>query len=224
MAATSPVANRYRMPSPRGDVDGGSTDYTVAWRCPDGPVAHGSLRVSRLGLVLRGAAVDGSVMRQRLPLDQVRSVQIGRGAAERIEGERSVVLTLGNGETLAVAPLGAGEVFELAELVAELTATESLDTERVAVVLPLKRGYAERARELVADGPPFDLESTGLDRHHVFVTEREAVFLFEGVAARTSLERLVRSPRTLVAAGRWRDCVAAAPRIAEESYAWRREA
>jgi hypothetical protein len=43
----------------------------------------------------------------------------------------------------------------------------------LVVVIPLKEGAQERARALLAEGPPFDLEATAFDRHHVFLTSRE---------------------------------------------------
>jgi hypothetical protein len=63
----------------------------------------------------------------------------------------------------------------------------------------------------------------GLDRHHVFVTEREALFVFEGPGACETLERVLRNTRVLRAAARWRECLAGPPRVAEETYAWRRD-
>jgi hypothetical protein len=118
------------------------------------------------------------------------------------------------------APRGAaGAVFELAALVAARRADEARRG-RVLVVVPLRTGMAARARELVAAGPPFDLEAAELDRHQVFVTEREAIFLFEGRDVRETVERLIRSPRVLRDLGRWRRCAAGPPRIADETYAW----
>ena len=202
---------------------GASPSYMVAWRGSDGALARGSARLEGSLLVLRGSAEDGSVVRRRVPLTDIASVRIGRAPSERVQGTRSVVLDLRGGGELAVAPVGAGQVFELAELVAELSADRTARAQRVAVVLPLRAGTADRARELVSGGPPFDLSAAGLDAHHVFVTEREAVFVFEGPAARETLERLVRSPRVVREAGRWSDCLAGRPRLADETYAWRRD-
>jgi hypothetical protein len=198
-------------------------EYTVAWRGPEGAVACGSLLLEGSGLLLRGSALDGTVVRQRVRLEDIRSVEIGRAPTDRVQGARSVVLELRNGRRLAIAPMGAGQVLELAELVAELATAEATASERVAVVLPLRRGKAERARELVAGGPPFDVDQAGLDRHHVFVTEREVIFIFEGVGARGILERIVRSSPVLRAAARWQECAGGAPRVADETYAWRRD-
>jgi hypothetical protein len=195
----------------------------AAWRGPDGAVARGSAKLDGSRLVLRGSREDGSVVRTAVELGDIAAVRIGRSASERVQGTRSVVLALRGGGELAVAPIGAGQVFELAELMAELSAEQTRTAQRVAVVVPLRAGSAERARELVAGGPPFDLAGAGLDAHHVFVNDREAVFVFEGAAARETLERLVRSPRVVRAAGRWGECLAGRPRLADETYAWRRD-
>lgn len=206
----------------RSAADGRASEYTVAWRGGGSAVAHGSLRLQDSSLLLSGSGVDGAVVRQRVRLDEIASVRIGRAPDERVQGARSVMLQLRDGRTVTVAPAGAGEVFELAELVAELSSPQAGASERVAVVLPLRRGTAERVRELVSAGPPFDLDEAGLERHHVFVTEHEAIFLFEGARTRETIERLIRSPRVLRAAEGWRECLAGPPRLAEESYAWRR--
>jgi hypothetical protein len=199
--------------------------YGVAWRGADGQEARGSVVLDGAELVLRGSRSEGSLERVRLPLTQVGSVRIGRDERDRIRGERSVVIELRDGGTISIAPIGAaGAVFELADLVVELGAQAAgRDTAPVVVVLPLRAGAAAQARELVAEGPPFDLEQAELDRHIVFVTEHEVVFLFEGERARETLDRLLRRPRVLREAARWRDVLAGRPRLGEESYTWRRE-
>ena len=50
---------------------------------------------------------------------------------------------------------------------------------RLVVVVPLADGARERARELLEQGPPFDPAATHLERHSVYLTDREAVFVFE---------------------------------------------
>ncbi len=201
-----------------------SIDYAVAWRNGDGVVATGRLTLESASLVLRGRDVTGVTKCERVPLERIDAVRVGRTEPERVRGERSVVLQLSGGRTVAVAPIGAaGAVFELADLVAELSSEQRASDGRVVVVLPLRRGTAARARELVADGPPFDIEHAELEGHHVFVSEREVVFLFEGEHARETIERLVRDPRVLREAVRWRECLAGPPRVADGTYAWRRD-
>jgi hypothetical protein len=51
---------------------------------------------------------------------------------------------------------------------------------RLVAVLPLKPGARDRAEALLRERPPFDLELTRFDRHQVFLTNREVVFVFEG--------------------------------------------
>jgi hypothetical protein len=63
-----------------------------------------------------------------------------------------------------------------------------------AVVVPIRRGTAEAARGLIEEGRPFDVEDVGLERHHVFVSEREVVFFFEGESAAAAVDALTRSP------------------------------
>jgi len=93
---------------------------------------------------------------------------------------------------------------------------------RFVVVAPLREGMRESARLLVAEGPPFDLGATTLSDHEVYLTEREAVFVFTGSHAREELERAVGDPGVWKAAAAWRDCLDGRPRIAEEAFLWER--
>jgi len=98
------------------------------------------------------------------------------------------------------------------------TSVESAPS-RAVLVLPLVEGAQERVAELLWQGPPFDPDEVGLGRHQVFLTEREAVFLFEaeepGVA-----ERLLSSSRLWAAAAAWKDLVAGPPRLADDAFSW----
>ena len=47
---------------------------------------------------------------------------------------------------------------------------------RLVVVAPLKPGSEGRARELLDEGPPIDLENSRFDAHEVFVTAQEVIF------------------------------------------------
>jgi hypothetical protein len=90
----------------------------------------------------------------------------------------------------------------------------------VIVVLPLKKSALEQVRELLAKGPPFDPVAAGLDRYQVFLTDREAVFVFEA-STRSVLERLVADPGWAAGAA-WQDLVAGPVRAAEDAYSWAR--
>lgn len=92
---------------------------------------------------------------------------------------------------------------------------------RVVVVVPLKAGARDRVRQLLEKGPPFDPEATGLDRHQVFLTDHEAVFLFEA-PDQSILDRLARSPRLRWAAAAWRHYIGGPARLADVAYSWAR--
>lgn len=91
---------------------------------------------------------------------------------------------------------------------------------RLVVVAPLREGARESAQLLIADGPPFDLATSTLVKHEVYVTEREAIFVFEGADPRAEVERLVGDPSVWRAAAAWRECLAGRPRIADEAFTW----
>jgi len=194
-------------------------EYAVVWRTGDGPTSSGRLAFGDDDLVLH---VSGGPDGLRIPFDELSSAEIGRGAGERINGDKSLVLERHSRERVLVAAMGGvGLLGELTDLLARLR-TERAAPTRVAVVVPIRRGTAEAARRLVEEGPPFDVERLGLERHHVFVSEREVVFLFEGDGASAAVDALSRSPRVLNAAVRWRGILGGRPRLAEERFGWTR--
>lgn len=92
----------------------------------------------------------------------------------------------------------------------------------LVVVLPLKEGAHARARALLAEGPPFDLEGTAFDRHEVFLTEREVVFVFEAPGPAATLKLPGEDPSLWKIAAAWQPLMAARPRKGETVYAWAR--
>ena len=94
---------------------------------------------------------------------------------------------------------------------------------RVAIVVPLRPRSYERAEQLIREGPPFPLEDTPLTAHCVHLTEREAVFVFEGPDARATVERIVGEADVWHAAVTWRGLLAGKPRLAETAFAWHRD-
>jgi hypothetical protein len=194
-------------------------DYAVVWRTGDGPTSSGRLELGEDELVLHGA---GGPEGLRIPFDELSSAEIGRGAGERINGDKSVVLERHSCDRVLIAALGGvGLLGEITDLLARLRA-EHAARACAAVVVPIRRGTAQEARRLVEEGPPFDVEHLGLERHHVFVSEREVVFFFEGDSAAAVVEALSRSPGVLKAALRWRGILAGRPRLAEEQFGWTR--
>jgi hypothetical protein len=192
-------------------------EYAVVWRTGAGPTSRGRLELGEDDVVLQGSGETDGL---RIPLDELSSVEIGRGADERINGDRSLVLERRSCERVLIAALGGvGLLGELNDLLARLRA-ERAARACVAVVVPIRRGTAEAARRLVDEGPPFDIEGSGLERHHVFVSEREVVFFFEGDRATAAVEALSRSPRVLNAAVRWRGILGGRPRVAMQRFGW----
>jgi hypothetical protein len=194
-------------------------DYAVVWRTGDGPTSSGRLELGADELVLHGS---GEPEGFRVPFDELASAEIGRGADDRINGEKSLVLQRNScGRVLVAALGGVGLLGEINDLLARLR-SEHVARARVAVVVPIRRGKAEVARQLVEEGPPFELDDVGLERHHVFVGEREVILFFEGEQAAAAVDVLVRSPDVLKAAVRWRGILAGRPRLAEERFGWTR--
>ena len=93
---------------------------------------------------------------------------------------------------------------------------------RLVVIASLREGKSARARELLEQGPPFDLETTVFDRHAVHLTEQEVVFVFEGPGASHTLSLNGEDPRIWRAAEAWGECLAGPPRVARTAFSWQR--
>jgi hypothetical protein len=109
------------------------------------------------------------------------------------------------------------DVRELAREIAKLEAQH--ERGKVVVVVPLVEGGKELAREFLAEGPPFDPKAIGLKSHEVFVTEDEAVFVFEAPDVRR-LEQILAESELWSVVSVWEDIAAGPPRIAEVVYDW----
>ena len=68
--------------SPR-DVHERPHEYAVGWRTGTGPTSSGKLELGADDLVLHGSGEPDGL---RIPFDELSSVEIGRGTAERING------------------------------------------------------------------------------------------------------------------------------------------
>jgi hypothetical protein len=111
-------------------------------------------------------------------------------------------------------------VSELAERLSTIKLAAGNGVGRIAIVVPFKPEYRVAVQELVEKGPPFDPELMSLERHDVFVTEREAIFLFEGPDGARIADRIVRQPGLWRGALVWRKYLSGQPRIARQAYAW----
>jgi hypothetical protein len=100
---------------------------------------------------------------------------------------------------------------------------------RLAIVAQLKSGGHDEASKLLTEGPPFEPGQTGLERHSVYLSKREAVFVFEGLDVEWLLSDLTDDSVTdpfhwtmQSAFQQWRPLVEGRPRIAWEKYFWAR--
>jgi hypothetical protein len=95
--------------------------------------------------------------------------------------------------------------------------------ERVAIIARLEEGSEQRAVELVAAGPPFDLTDTGIVRHSVYISPSEVVFVFEGHEVEWIVDQLIDEPfhyELQHALDQWREIVDGRPRVARERFGW----
>jgi hypothetical protein len=98
--------------------------------------------------------------------------------------------------------------------------------EQLAIVAHLKSGAEPLAAELIASGPPFDPQGSGLDRHTVYLSAEEVVFVFEAHEVEWIVDSLLDEPfHWLVTAAleKWRPLLDGQPRIARPAFSWTRE-
>ncbi len=205
-----------------GADDGQMRSYGVVWREGAQPPATGKLELLPRRLRLEGL-VDAQPTTREIDYDGLSAVRVGRAAADRIDGRPTVILERRTGLPITIAtvaqPSFVGEIAE--RLTALQLGAEA--ARRTAFIVPLKEGSHEAVRALLDAGPPFDPEYTvGLDRHEVFITSHEVVFLFESHLGAEALDPLLAEPGLWQAAAAWRDHLAGPPRLAENVYAWRR--
>jgi hypothetical protein len=196
--------------------------YGVVWREGDKPLARGKLELLPRAVRLDGMAGSAAVSRE-MPYDLLAEIHVGRTPAERIDGRTALVLEPRIGPPISIASVAeVGVVAEIALRLSEL----QLGTEgrrRLAVVLPLLPGSGGAVRALLAEGPPFNPEEIRLDRHEVFLSSDEAIFLFESRLGANALDPLLEDPALWQRAAAWHEFLAGPPRIAEDVFSWRRE-
>jgi hypothetical protein len=97
--------------------------------------------------------------------------------------------------------------------------------EKLAIVARLKDGAEAEAAELLTNGAPFDPEEHGFERHAVYLSAGEVVFVFEGHEVDCLVDTIVTEPfhwDVTTAFERWRELVEGPPRIARPAYVWER--
>jgi hypothetical protein len=197
------------------------TSYAVKWREPSGREYLGRLEFGPTALVLEGRNGGEEAVRRTIGFDELRRFRLGENVEERLGGQQTLVVERPGGDfVIASTVMQAGVLQELVHRLSEL---RLLAPRRVTVVVPLKEGAIEQARELAEQGPPFDPVDTPLVRHQLLLTPSEAIFVFEA-DSEFGLEGLLGQLDVWAAASAWRDLVGGAPRLAEVAYAWERPA
>lgn len=99
--------------------------------------------------------------------------------------------------------------------------------QRIAVIAALRPEAYARAQAILKDGPPFNLEAGLFDRHSVFVSREEVVFVFEGAEVEWRLDDLISDflqARLQDTFAEWRALIVGTPRVAREAFFWQKPA
>jgi hypothetical protein len=195
------------------------TSYAVTWQEGTGQIHPGKLELGPGGFVLEGSDGSGALTRD-VGYEQVANVRVARIPGDRLCGRPTLVVDrLRNGSLRIAGVSQPGIISELAEHLTAMRLGERPRLHRLVIILPLQQGARERAKALLEKGPPFDPEAAGLERHHVFLADNDAVFVFEADAS-DAVERLASDETLWSAVAGWTDLVAGPPLLAEEVYAW----
>jgi hypothetical protein len=151
-----------------------------------------------------------------VPLADIGDVRVGRRLEDRLHGYRTLVLDRIELPPLEVAPLGAGLLHEVADLLARLSSEGPGTSRTLVAVVALKSGCVERARQLLAGGPPLDPSTLGLTGHHLYLHDREAIFVFEGPDVEARVGQAMRSSALWRAGIAWQGCIDGSPRVAKD--------
>ncbi len=197
--------------------------YAVTWQ-ENGDAAHsGKLEMNDSGLSLEGGAGNNGAGRLVVPYGKLLGMSVAR-SGERITGRPTLLLYRRGSNPVRIASVVASSIIsEVAEQLASHQVGTGPAESRLMVVVPLKKGVRGQVAELLERGPPFEPGEVGLERHLTFLTDREAIFLFES-GTTLSLELIMAEANVWASAAAWRAFIAGPPRIAEPSYAWTRSA
>lgn len=116
------------------------------------------------------------------------------------------------------------DISEVSEKLAALHANEAHRSDKahrsIAIVVPLAKGRCDVVRAFLEEGPPFEPSTIGLESHKVFLTDREAVFVFETEQGAKALERILSEPDLWDVVSSWEHCLSEEPRLATAVYEW----
>ena len=92
---------------------------------------------------------------------------------------------------------------------------------QLAVVARLKPDAETKAKALIEAGPPFDPDVVGLERHAIYLSSGEVVFVFEGPDVEY-VRDIVDDPHRSPVFTAWTELLDGSPRIARIAYSWDR--
>lgn len=192
---------------------GAVTRYAVVFRVGQEQPTAGALDIHAEGLTLDGRVAAARVL---LSVDyaELADVRIGRNPEERLNGRPTLLLSRQGKPLIQIQPYGVGLLGEITDLLAVLTAQPPKRDERLAVIVPLKRGRLKRVKELIAQGPPFDPAALNLTGHQIYLSAHQAIFLFAGPHVRATLTGVARDPTLWRAGLAWRSSITGPPRLA----------
>lgn len=93
---------------------------------------------------------------------------------------------------------------------------------RLIIVARLRDDAHDEAEILLREGPPFEPERSGLERHGAYLTAGEVVFVFEAPEVEWIVNDIVDDPAIAAVFGPWEKLIEGTPRLAHEHYYWSR--
>ena len=111
--------------------------------------------------------------------------------------------------------------FDIGDLEHELAALASRPhLSRIAIVVPIAPGMRELASAAIAEGPPFDPTTVGVESHQVLLSDREAIFIFGLEGGPEILERVLASDDFWATVQFWERIADGRPKLADVVYEW----
>ncbi|MGZ4417758.1 MAG: hypothetical protein ACXVRV_06245 [Gaiellaceae bacterium] len=197
-----------------------ATSYAAIWAQAEEPPRSGSVTLGDEGLELTGGQAPPMGAAHVVLYADVIGVEVVRDPVQRLNGHPTLRIERRRAPALRISTIGLGVLGELNELLGRAIAKKQSQPQVVGIVVPLRKRALADAAALIEQGPPFDLEALGVERHDVLLSEHEALFLFEGMRLDETMERLVRDPSVWQAASGWARVIAGPPRLAEQRFGW----
>src|SRR5438045_9608143 len=94
---------------------------------------------------------------------------------------------------------------------------------RLLITARLRDDAHAQAEVLLREGPPFDPEELGLERHAAYLTAGEVVFVFEAREVEWIVNDLIDDPAVAAFFAPWQPLVEGTPRLAHERFYWCRD-